>query len=488
MSAPSQPGPWHPAFSEAVRRRWCLAVVAAASFMVCLDLMVVNVALPVIAVHFGVGLTHVSKVVVVYGLVATCLVLVCGSLGDRLGHRRLLLWGVGLFCLGSALCGLAPGIVELLVGRGAQGLGAAMMSAAGLALVALLNPGKGRGKAVGMVGVAVSLGYLAGPTLGGVIAHYLGWRFVFWINLPIGAALVAVGLWVLPPTPRAKQAGGLDLVGVVLLVAGLYFLVSGLDLSKAHGIADARPWLNLLLAAGCLATFIPWELRSPAPILRLEALKERGLTFGLLTGFFFSAIGGGALFLLPFYLEDLRELGAHKTGLFLALPSLVAFLLGRWVGGKTAAWGSRRLCVLGGIILCGVVAGFSLLDRQSSLLMVALLLAVMGLGIETTHVANTSQCLSHAATCGQGQCAGLMRLAAGLGVLAGVVGADHFFSLTLPRSLARGDVHFTQAGLSPDRVSAAFGHGFVFLLGLAVAALFFALLARERLPQPPSKH
>ena len=461
------------------RQQWGLAVVAVASFMVSLDLMVVNVALPVIAVHFGVGLTHASKVVVVYGLVATCLVLVCGSLGDRLGHKRLLLWGVGLFCLGSALSGLSPGIGELIVGRAAQGLGAAMMSAAGLALVALLNPGKGRGKAVGLVGIAVSLGYLAGPFLGGIITHYLGWRFVFWVNLPVGAVLVYAGLRILPATPPAGGRQGLDLVGAVLLVGGLYFLVSGLDLSKSHGLGDARTWLGLLLGAGCLATFVPWEIRAPRPLIQLGVLRQGGLVFGLLAGFFFAALGGGTLFLLPFYLEDQRGLGAHQAGLLLALPSLVAFLVGRWAGAKADAWGSRRLCALGALLLCGVTAGLCLLDRQTSLLLVSLLLAAMGLGIVTTRVANTSQCLSHAHTCGHGQCAGFMRLASGLGVLAGVVGSEHFFALVLPRFLARGDVHYSQAGLAPALVDSAFGHAFALLLGLALAALACALLARD---------
>ncbi len=471
------------------RRKWCLAVIAAASFMVSLDLMVVNVALPVVAANFGVGITLASKVVVVYGLVATCLVLVCGAMGERLGHKRLLLMGVGLFTLGSLLCGLAPGMVELIIGRAAQGLGAAMMGAAGLALVSLLYPGQVRGKALGLVGLAVSLGYLAGPALGGLVAHYLGWRFVFWLNLPVGAALVLTGLWALPPLPPARRAQGLDLVGAVLLVGGLFFLVSGLDLSKAHGAGDARPWLSLVLAAGCLATFIPWERRAPEPLLRLGALRERGLAASLLVGFFFSALTGGALFLLPFYLEELRGLGAHQAGLLLALPSLVAFLLARWVGGRADAWGHHRVCLLGCLLLCGVATGLSLLGRDTSLLLVALVLAVMGMGLVATNVANAGQCLSHAATCGHGQCAGLMRLASGLGALAGVVGAEHLFSLSLPRFLVRGEVYFSQAGLAPVQVAAAFGHAFALLLGLSLAALLFAWLARENQacepPWPP---
>lgn len=465
---------------EPARQRWCLAVIAAASFMVSLDLMVVNVALPVIAAYFAVGITLASKVVVVYGLVATCLVLVCGAIGERLGHKRLLLGGVGLFCLGSLLCGLAPGMAELIVGRAAQGLGAAMMGAAGLALVALLYPGQGRGRALGLVGLAVSLGYLAGPALGGLVTHYLGWRFVFWINLPVGAALVLTALWALPPLPPSRQAKGLDLVGAVLLVGGLYFLVSGLDFSKAHGIGDARPWLSLALAAGCLATFIPWELRALEPILRLGALRERGLACGLLVGFFFAALTGGALFLLPFYLEDLRGLAAHQAGLLLALPSLAALLLARWVGGRADAWGHHRVCVLGCLVLCGVAAAFALLGRDTPLAVLAPVLAFMGLGLVATNVANAGQCLSHAASCGHGQCAGLMRLAAGLGALAGVMGAEHLFSLSLPRFLVRGEVYFTQAGLAPAQVEAAFGHAFALLLAFALAAVVFSLLARER--------
>ncbi|MCF8041790.1 MAG: MFS transporter [Desulfarculaceae bacterium] len=392
---------------EPKRRWWCLALVAATAFMVGLDFLAVSLALPRMALHFGVGITLASKVTAVYLLVGVCLFPVGKGLVRRMGHKRLLLWGVGLFWVGSLLCGLSPGMGELVAARAVQGLGAALMGAAGLALV---GPDRG----LGLAALAGALGAMAGAVLGALVAGHLGWRPVFWLSLPLGAAVVLAGLKLLPASPPANRESSLDLVGALLLMGGLYFVISALDLGKAHGPADLRPWLSLALGVGCLATLLPWERRAPEPIVLLTALRERGLAWGLASLFCWAALTGAALFLLPFYLIDLLGLTTLTAGLLLALVPATALLLGRALGWLTEAWGSGHLA-----------------------------------------------------------------LSLGLGALAGVVGVEQAFSLSLPGSLVRGGVHFTQAGLPLDALEAAFGHAFILIPALALAAAACARLSRR---------
>ncbi|MFH2128066.1 MAG: MFS transporter [Pseudomonadota bacterium] len=392
---------------EPRRHWWCLLLVAALAFMVGLDFLAVSLALPLMALDLGAGLTLACKVTVVYLLVGACLLPVGRGLARRMGPKRLLLWGAGLFWVASLFCGLSPGMGELLAARAAQGLGAALMAAAGSALL-------GRGeRGLGLAALAATLGAMAGAALGALVAQHLGWRPVFWLNLPLGAAVILAGHRLLPATPLAGRGSGLDLVGALLLMGGLYFVISALDLGQAQGPVDARPWLSLALGAGCLATLSPWERRAPAPVILLPELREPGLAWGLAALFGGAALAGGGLFLLPFYLVDLLGLSLLRAGLLLVPAPAAALFLGRALAAGWA-WNSRNL-----------------------------------------------------------------GLALGLGALAGVVGVERIFSLSLPASLARGGVHFIQAGLPPAALEAAFGHAFLLVPALALAAFACAWLSRR---------
>ncbi|MBU4278483.1 MAG: MFS transporter [Proteobacteria bacterium] len=393
---------------EPRRHWWCLLLMAALAFMVGLDFLAVSLALPLLALDLGVGLTLACKVTVVYLLVGACLFPVGRGLARRMGPKRLLLWGAGLFWVASLLCGLSPGMGELLAARAAQGLGAALMGAAGSALLGRQERGPG------LVALAAALGAMAGALLGALAAQHLGWRPVFWLNLPLGAAVVLAGLKLLPATPPADRGSGLDLVGALLLMGGLYFVISALDLGQAQGPADTRPWLSLVLGAGCLTTFVPWERRAPAPVILLPELRERGLAWGLAALLGGAALAGGSLFLLPFYLLDLLGLSLLRAGLLLVPAPAAALFLGRALAAFGPAWNSRNL-----------------------------------------------------------------GLALGLGALAGVVGVERIFSLSLPASLARGGVHFTQAGLPQEVLATAFGHAFLLIPALALAAVACARLSRR---------
>ncbi|MBU4563915.1 MAG: MFS transporter [Proteobacteria bacterium] len=393
---------------EPRRHWWCLLLVAALAFMVGLDFLAVSLALPLMALDLGVGLTLACKVPVVYLLVGACLLPVGRGLARRMGSKRLLLWGAGLFWVASLLCGLSPGMGELLAARAAQGLGAALMAVAGSALL-------GRGdRGLGLAALAATLGAMAGAALGALAAQHLGWRPVFWLNLPLGAAVILAGIRLLPATPPADRGSGLDLVGALLLMGGLYFVISALDLGQVHGPADLRPWLSLALGAGCLATLWPWERRTPAPVILLPELREPGLAWGLAALLGGAALAGGALLLLPFYLVDLLGLSPLRAGLLLVLAPAAALFLGWVLATSGQVWNSRNLA-----------------------------------------------------------------LALGLGALAGVVGVERIFSLSLPASLVRGGVHFTQAGLPQEALAAAFGHAFLLIPALALAAVACVWLSRR---------
>src|SRR5216110_2371480 len=208
-----------------MERKWrVLAVVCVAVFMLLLDITVVNVALPEIDKELNTSFTDLQWVVDAYALTLAATILNAGSLGDLLGRKRVFLASIGLFTLASALCGAATSPLFLELARGLQGLGGAGMFAVSLAIIAQEFHGRERGTAFGIWGATVGLAVAIGPLVGGALTTYVGWRWIFFVNIPIGIACVAAGMRVLHET-RDEEAGSFDVAGLVTLTGGLFALV-----------------------------------------------------------------------------------------------------------------------------------------------------------------------------------------------------------------------------------------------------------------------
>src|SRR6478736_9864326 len=270
------------------RKWWTLVAVAAGTFMLLLDVTIVNVALPDIEQAFNASLADLQWVIDAYALTLAALLLTAGSLADRYGRRLLFAIGIVVFTLGSLLCGLATGSTFLSLARAAQGVGGAIMFATGLALLSGAFHGRDRGTAFGVFGAVTGVAVAVGPVLGGALTSGLSWRWIFFVNLPIGIAALAVTLLRVDES-RAPTAHRVDWAGCVTFSAALGALVFGLIRSHVDGWGSVTVAGSLVASVVLLVAFVVVEKTSAAPMLDLSLLRVPTFGGGLIAAWAISA-------------------------------------------------------------------------------------------------------------------------------------------------------------------------------------------------------
>ncbi|HEV8065750.1 MAG TPA: DHA2 family efflux MFS transporter permease subunit, partial [Acidimicrobiales bacterium] len=320
---------------------WTLVAVCVGVFMLLLDLTIVNVALPQIEHAFSASLSDLQWVIDAYALTLAALLLTSGSLADRLGRRAVFAVGLVIFTVGSLLCGVSTGALFIILARAFQGIGGAVMFATSLALLAGAFQGRERGTAFAIYGATTGLSVAVGPVLGGAITSGLGWRWIFFVNIPIGIGALAVTLLKVEES-KAPRAGRIDWVGFVTFSVALAALVFGLIESSRDGWSSTVV-LSSLLAAGVLfVAFVVAELRNSDPMLDLSLLRVPTFTGGLVAAFGMNA-GLFALFTyLVIYMQNILGLSAVATGVrFLLLTGAMfatAALAGRLTNSVPIRW------------------------------------------------------------------------------------------------------------------------------------------------------
>lgn len=339
--------------------RWVLAAAVIGSGITFIDGTVVNVALPVLQERLGASVTEAQWVVESYALMLAALILVGGSLGDRYGRRRVFATGVAVFAAASAWCGLAPDVGHLIVARAAQGLGAALLVPGSLALISANFSREQRGRAIGTWSGLTSIAAGAGPVLGGWLVEHASWRWIFFINLPLAAVVLAVTLWRVPESRDETARGRPDWAGSALAVAGLGALVYALIESGNRGF-DRVVVSCLAGGAAALAAFLFVETRLESPVVPPGLFRSK--TFAgtnLLTLLLYAALSG-ALFFVPFNLIQVQGYTPTQAGAALVPFVLTMFALSRWAGGLVDRYGARLPLTVGPLV---TAAGFALFAR-----------------------------------------------------------------------------------------------------------------------------
>ncbi|MFL6138711.1 MAG: MFS transporter [Frankiaceae bacterium] len=345
--------------SSEQRSWWPLVAVCVAVFMLLMDIAIVNVALPAIERELGAGFDDLQWVIDAYALTLAAFLLTAGSLGDRLGRRRVFVLGIVVFALASLACGFAQSPGQLSAFRAVQGIGGAVMFANSLALIAATYHGRDRGTAFGVWGATTGASVAVGPLVGGALVSGLSWRWIFFVNLPIAAMAIYVTLRRLGES-RDERARGIDWWGLVTFSGALALLVYALIRGNDVGWTSAATLAELAGSAALLLGFVIVETRSAEPMFDLGLFRKSAFVGAQVVAFCLSAAAFSLFLYLTLYLQNVEGFSAFQTGLRI-LPITVMALIVAPITGKLTERVPFR--VLLGVSLIVTSAGLALITR-----------------------------------------------------------------------------------------------------------------------------
>ena len=467
------------------RRRWLvLAVTVIAQFMVILDVSVVNVALPSIKHDLHFSQESLQWVITAYSILFGGMLLLGGRLADLLGRRRLFMAGVAVFTVGSLLSGLAWSEDALIATRALQGLGGALLAPAALSIVVTtFREGRERNIALGVWGAASGIGGAVGVLLGGVLTSDLDWSWIFFVNLPVGVAVLAVSPWLLSESRAALVHRHYDVSGATSITAGLMVLVYAITRGSEHGWSNAAT-IGLLAAAGALiVAFVGIEARSAAPLLPLRIFRLRTLSAANATMLVTGAATFGQFFLLTLYMQEVLRYSAIETGVaFIALAVTIVAVsnlgqaLTTRLGARPVLSAGLLLTAAGGALYAQMPAdGHYFWDVFPALL-------VSGIGLAFSFVPVTIASLTGVQPADAGVASGLINTSRQIG------GSIGLAAVTTIAATATG--HYARSHAVGAAGGPALAHGFQIafytLIGLALAGAAIAAVFIESKPKATS--
>jgi EmrB/QacA subfamily drug resistance transporter len=351
-----------PPAASATRLRWVLGLMSTAYFMVVLDSLVVITALPQMQRDLHADLASLQWTVNSYGIAFAAGIITAAALGDRFGRRRVFSVGLALFTVSSAACALAPSIDELVIARTLQGLGAAVVLPLSLTILTTAFPAQRRGLIVGVYGGLAGLAVASGPLVGGVVAQRLDWHWIFWLNVPIGLAALALGARLLPESHGAPER--LDLVGVGLISGGVVALVWALVQGGAAGWSSPQILAVLAVGSVLLLGFAGWERRAAAPLVPLRLFRNPAFAIGNVTTFLMSGATIAAAYLVTQEFQFARGYSPIGAGIRL-LPFFGTPMVVSPIAGALSDRIGRRPIMLTGLALQAV--GYAWVAAHSGL-------------------------------------------------------------------------------------------------------------------------
>ncbi|MFG1793537.1 MFS transporter [Nocardia sp. NPDC049149] len=373
--------PVAPSTPKTARQAVILAVCCAAVVMANVDTTAVNVALPAIGRSLGGSLAGAQWVVAAYTLTLACLLTFSGSLADRIGRRTVFQIGLSLFAVSSLACSLAPSVGWLIGFRVLQAVGGSMLNPVAMAIITSVftEPGR-RVRAIGIWGSSVGIGMAAGPVVGGLLVETVGWEAVFWINVPIAMAALALTFLVVPQS-RAERPRAFDPVGQLLVIGLLGLLVFAIIEGPHRGWLAPETLGSFAGSALCLAVLLWHAPRHPQPLIELRVFRSAPFTGAFVIAIFGFAAMGGFLFLNTFYLQEIRHDSPLTAGLALLPMAAAMFVFGPMSGRLVAERGARSALTAGAIVATAAAAVLTVTFDGSGKLLLLLGYGLFGAGI-----------------------------------------------------------------------------------------------------------
>src|SRR6266850_1452907 len=410
--------------------RLILLSVCIGQTMVGLDQRALLVALPTLTTSFHAAFTTIQWTILVYDLILIGLIITMGRLGDLFGRRLFYSVGFLIFVIASALCGLSQSAGQLIFFRALQALGGSMIAANGRAIVSVNLPPEDRGRALGLTSTAFHMGFLTGPSLGGFLIDTIGWRWIFYINLPFGlwGAYLA---WKVIPETRLATKTAIDIPGALLLLVTNSLFIYAIDQLPRTGWHHPIFLLTVSLSIVALFFLLRVEAKAKTPILILSMFRSRLFSGGILSLFLISGTLSAINFLLPFFLQNLLGYSPSQVGWIIVADSVIIMVMAPIAGSLSDRFGSRLLCTTGCAIV-GVAQFFlATLDLNASLLRIMLPLIVWGVGWALFNAPNQSSILGAVSQEKIGAAAGMIATTARTGGAMGVALSATLFGYLL---------------------------------------------------------
>jgi EmrB/QacA subfamily drug resistance transporter len=417
------------------RKWWTLIAVSVAIFMLLLDITVVNVALPSIQRELHSSFADLQWVVNAYALTLAAYLLTAGSLADLFGRRRVFTTGLVVFTCSSAVCGLSSSPLMLNLARAVQGVGGAMMFATSLALIAQAFRGRERGIAFGVFGAVTGAAVAVGPVVGGIITTGIGWQWIFFVNVPIGIAAVALTLMRVSES-RDPNATGVDWLGLVTFSGSLFLLVYALEQGNEAGWGSTKILTLLVVSVVLLAVFLLAELRQQRPMLDLSLFRRPAFTGANVVAFALSSSIFAMFLYLTLYIQDVLGYGALQAGLRFLPITMLSFIVAPIAGRLTVRVPVRLLLGSGLLLVSGGLLAMTAVNASTgwTVLIPGFVLAGAGIGMINPPLASTAIGVVHYSR--SGMASGINSTFRQVGIVTGIAGLGAVFAHEVSHSVA----------------------------------------------------
>ncbi len=472
-----------PAIASRPSWKWfVLGTVLLGATMSALDVSIVNVAMPTLTSEFGVSMSVIEWVAMAYMLTLTVFLPLFGRLADIYGRSRLYNLGFVVFVVGSVLCGAATTAPMMIASRVVQAVGAGLLQANSVALITHAFPASERGKAIGIQGAVQAISMAVGPFVGGLLIAAVGWRAIFFVNLPIGAIGTLAALLVLPENRRADRTERVDWLGAALLAVGLGLLVLALNEGVKAGWGSTRIVSYLVTAGVLLAALVVTEMRTEHPLVDLKLFRNPTFLIGNVTGMFSYFVLFAVMFLMPFYLEKVLGYGSELTGTLLTPVPLAMAVVAPFAGHASDRIGSRIMTTSGVLVAALACGSLLFLDQAVHLPRLVTGLVLLGVGMGLFTPPNNSAIMGSAPPDKLGVAGGVLNMMRSLGLIFGVDVSGALLTTLEHRYLAENGFPNVRRVFSNPRIplalkDGAFLHGFFAVAVLLVGIMLFSAIA-----------